>query len=147
MINRSFIGASRTIGSIKLEASMVRLFAQAVGITDEIFLDDAAARTAGLPAVPMPPTFLFCLRSMADKDSTRFFREMGVRLERLLHGEQEIELDRPVYAGETLSFDSTIADIYEKADGKLSFVREKVVAVDEGRLPVGSLISTFVIRN
>jgi acyl dehydratase len=147
MIDRAFIGHVRQIGSISLEPSMIRLFAQAIGERNPVFLDEEAAKAAGYPAIPMPPTFLFCLRSMADKDATDLFRRMGVRLDRLLHGEQEIEQKRPIYAGERLTFESRILDIYDKSEGKLTFIVELVTANDTTGQEVGALTSSFVVRN
>ena len=37
----------------------LRFFAKAIGETDPVYTDDAAARDAGYPDLPAPPTFLF----------------------------------------------------------------------------------------
>ena len=47
----------------------------------------------------------------------------GIQLPRVLHGEQSFTYHRTAYAGDTLSFDTRIVDVYDKKNGSLSFVK------------------------
>jgi hypothetical protein len=44
-----------------VEKGRLRFFAKATGQDDPVYTDEAAARAAGHPGLPVPPTFLFCL--------------------------------------------------------------------------------------
>lgn len=147
MIDRTQIGKAREPVSIRLEASMIRLFAQAIGETNEVYSSDEAARAAGLQGVPMPPTFLFCLGSMADPNAVAHMQSIGVRLDRILHGEQEVRIERPIFAGERLTFTNRLVDIHDKSEGKLTFILQETSVDDESGQHVGALVSTFVVRN
>ena len=55
--HRAFIGKETPPGTHVIEAGAVRRFCDAVGLTDPIYTDLAAAKAAGLPERPVPPTF------------------------------------------------------------------------------------------
>ena len=61
MIDRKFIGHTMPTFEVLVEKGRLRFFAKATGQTDPVYTDEAAACTAGHPALPVPPTFLFCL--------------------------------------------------------------------------------------
>ncbi len=72
---------------------------------------------------------------------------MGIRPSRVLHGEQSFIYHRMAYAGDTLRFESRIADIYEKKGGALDFVvRETRVSRHDGE-HIADLRSVLVHRN
>ena len=64
MIDKKHIGkvipAFRTVA----EAGRLRFFAKATGETNPVYFDESAARDAGHPDLPLPPTFLFSLELM-----------------------------------------------------------------------------------
>ena len=41
-----------------IEAGLIRIFAQAIGDPNPVYLDEEAARAQGLPGIPAPPTFV-----------------------------------------------------------------------------------------
>ena len=59
MIDRSHIGRELAPSVLDVEKGRLRFFAQAIGETDPVYTDETAARAAGYPALPAPPTFLF----------------------------------------------------------------------------------------
>src|SRR6266436_6367028 len=61
MINPKHIGALVSRHIAEVEAGRLRFFAEATGQTDPRYVDAAAALRRGDPALPVPPTFLFCL--------------------------------------------------------------------------------------
>ena len=121
MIDTKHIGAVLARHSVEVEAGRLRFFAKATGQNDPVYFDTAAAKDAGHPALPVPPTFLFC-RDM-DQTSPGALRELlGFDIGRVLHGEQSFVYHRMAYAGQRLSFETRIADIYTKKAGALEFV-------------------------
>jgi acyl dehydratase len=111
-----------------------KFFAKAVGETDPIYSDPAAARAAGHPAIPLMPTMLFCLEQ-GRPDGYKLIDDMGIKISQLLHGEQHFEYLKPVYAGDVLTFRNKIVDIYDKKGGALEFfVRETSVTNQKNEL-------------
>src|SRR3546814_5874130 len=43
---------------VDVEAGFLKFFAKATGETDPVYFDDAAARAAGHPSIPVPPTYI-----------------------------------------------------------------------------------------
>ena len=86
MIDRKFIGLALPEFSARVEAGALRFFAKAIGQTDPIYVDEAAAREAGHPALPLPPTYLLSLQIL--QPSTAWRQQLGIVPQRVLHGEQ-----------------------------------------------------------
>ena len=79
MIDRKFIGMeSRRRGSLDVEKGRLRLFAKATGEKNPIYFDEAAAKAAGYPALPVPPTFAVLPRQPRAADDSARLRDMGV---------------------------------------------------------------------
>lgn len=145
-IDRKFIGTELPPHTAVVEKGRLRFFAKAVGEANPIYSDETAARTAGHPSLPAPPTFLFCLDSERP-GSPSLLELLGVDIARVLHGEQSFAYHGPIYAGDELTFTSRIGDIYDKKGGALEFiVRDTVVRNQAGKL-VGELRGVIVVRN
>ena len=124
MIDKKFIGHVMPTFEVLVEKGRLRFFAKATGQTDPVYTDDDAARAAGHPALPVPPTFLFCLE-MESPDPAAIRNLLGMDYRKLLHGEQGFTFQRMAYAGDVLSFEQRIEDIYDKKGGALEFVVRK----------------------
>ena len=146
MIDRKFIGKRWPPHTVEVEKGRLRMFAKAIGERNPVYTDEDAAREAGFPSLPVPPTFLFALQ-MEGIDSIAALAEMGVEIGKVLHGEQSFRYYANAFAGETLQFESHVSDIYGKKGGALEFVvRETVVKKSSGAL-VAELRAVTVIRN
>lgn len=140
------IGTDLTPQEVTIERGRLRLFAKATGQTDRVYSDVDAARAAGHPDLPVPPTFLFGLELDRD-DAFAFLTDLGVDLRRILHGEQKFVYYSPVHAGETLTVRPRITDVYSKRGGALEFlVKQTSVARTDGTV-VAELESTIVVQN
>jgi acyl dehydratase len=146
MINRQYIGHTMPSFEVAVEAGRLRFFAKATGQTDPVYLDDAAARAAGHPALPVPPTFLFCLE-MESPDPAAIRNLLGMDYRRLLHGEQGFTYHRMVHAGDVLRFEQRIADIYDKKNGALEFVERITRITNQRGEHVADLRAVTVLRN
>lgn len=146
MLSKTHIGLTVPPYAVEVEKGRLRFFAQATGQTDPIYLDEDAARAAGHPALPVPPTFLFCLE-MDAPDPGALRRQMGIDIALILHGEQRFEYHRMAFAGDRLTFAQQVTDIYSKKGGQLDFmVRETRVSNQRGE-HVADLVATTVIKN
>ena len=145
MIDTQFIGKQLPTFKTIAEAGQLRFFAKAIGETDPVYADEAAARDAGHPGLPLPPTFLFSLEFQAPPSGWR--DELGIVQSRILHGEQSFSYHRMAYAGDTLQFETRIADIYAKKGGALSFVVRETRVSNQRDEHVADLRSVLVHRN
>ena len=146
MIDRAFIGFCTKPFAAEVEKGRLRLFAKAIGETDPIYFDEAAARAAGFRSLPVPLTFLFCLE-MERPDPYDWFDQLGIPLGRALHGEQSFEDHNGACAGDVLTFESEIIDIYDKRGGALEFLVQDNRITDHRGDCVAKFTRTLVIRH
>lgn len=146
MIDPKWIGHELPPSVLDVERGRLAFFAKAIGETDPIYSDEAAARAAGYPDLPAPPTFLFA----AELDSGALnclLSDLGVSIGRILHGEQSFRYRRMVHAGERITVRSRISDVYAKKNGALEFIVKDSVASDGNGETVAELRSVIVVRN
>ena len=146
MIDRQYIGHAMPSFEVLVEKGRLQFFAKATGQTDPVYWDEVAARAAGHPALPVPPTFLFCLE-MASPDPAAIRHLLGMDYRRLLHGEQGFTYHSLAYAGDVLRFEQRIEDIYDKKGGALEFVLRKTRVTKQRGKPVADLRTLTVLRN
>ena len=61
MLDKNYIGHELTRFSVDVEKGRLRFFAKATDQKDPVYIDETAAKDAGYPSLPVPPTFFFCL--------------------------------------------------------------------------------------
>jgi len=135
---------------ITVEAGFLKFFAKATGETDPVYFDEQAARTAGHPGLPMPPTYLFSLAMAAPAKRGGLFDTesgLGVDMARVLHGEQSFTYHAPIHAGDVLTLTTTTSDIYAKKGGALEFVVQDTQAVDAAGMLRAEMRMVTVVRN
>ena len=146
MIDRSFIGKNLDPYSVEVEKGQLRFFAKATGQKDPVYLDEKAAKKAGYPALPAPPTFFFTLEQ-GHPEPYRLIDMMGVDIGRILHGEQKFDYFKPICAGDTITFREKIVDIYDKKDGAMEFIVTATEGVNQKGETVGTTTKTVIVRN
>ncbi|WP_340149101.1 MaoC family dehydratase N-terminal domain-containing protein [uncultured Sneathiella sp.] len=146
MIDRSHIGREFGAHTADIEKGRLRFFAKATGETNPIYFDEEAAKAAGLPTLPAPPTFLFSM-DMEVPDPFEILSVMDVDLGKILHGTQEFNYFKDVYAGDRISFKSEITDIFDKKGGALEFIVKKTEATNQHGDLVAEMTRTIVVRN
>jgi acyl dehydratase len=146
MIDRRHIGHVLPRFTVPVEAGRLRFFAKATGQTDPAYLDEAAARDAGHPGLPVPPTFFFCLE-MEQPNPAAMRELLGIDYRRILHGEQRFDYHAMAYAGDRLTFEPRIADIYDKKGGALEFVVRETRVTNQRGEPVAQLRTVTVVRH
>lgn len=139
---RQHIGRTSAPRTVEIEKGHIARFAEAIGDPNPIYHDEAAARAAGYPRIPAPPTFATALRPNDIREG------LNIDWSRILHGEQEFRYERPLYAGDVLTLTHVLRDVYEKA-GK-SGAMDFLVLDTEARDPAGVLVyiarSVVVVR-
>jgi acyl dehydratase len=143
---KSVIGTKTPPRSIVCEASLLRNFALATGAKDRIYWDENAATKAEHRALPAPPTFLFSLAMMAPEDGSTVWDNLDIDLGRILHGEEKFVYGAPVYAGDTITFQTEYVDAYEKKGGALKFIVSDTHATNQDGEFCGKTSTILVLR-
>lgn len=146
MIDKKHIGKMFPPLTAELEKGRLRFFAKAIGETDPVYTDEAAAKAAGYRSLPMPPTFLFCLE-MEQPDPYAWFGEVGLELPKILHGEQSFTYHLPACAGDVLTFSARIVDIYDKKKGALEFMVKETRVTNQNGEHIADVRNVIVQRN
>ena len=130
--------------AVTVERGRIKDFARAIGDLNPCYLDDEVGRASPWGDVIAPPTFPISFRD----ESGDLLRDIGTDVSRLLHGEQEFDLHRPIRAGETLLCRPKITDIYEKSgkSGPMAFVVRETYVTDQANELVATLRGVTVIR-
>jgi acyl dehydratase len=131
---------------VTVERGKIKEFARAIGDDNPLYLDDRVGQASQWGDIIAPPTFMTTFRDGAD--SAAFLRELGTDISRLLHGEQEFELHRPIRPGETFTCRSRVLDVYEKTgrSGPMAFVLRETLVTDTTSELVATIRHTTVIR-
>lgn len=110
-------------------AEKIREYAEAVGESNPIYFDRAAARAAGFADIPAPPMFavVYCRWMSPVISDPRF----GIDYDHMLHGGQAFRWGVPACAGDTITTRARLGAAYAK--GRLTFyVIESVSQNQEG---------------
>jgi acyl dehydratase len=145
-VNRGVIGKEYPPYTVTVERGKIKEFARAIGDLNPFYLDDAVGRASEFGDVIAPPTFATTFRDEAI--SAQSLRDLGVDISRVLHGEQEFELHRPMRPGETYLCRTRVVDVYEKTgkSGAMAFVVRETVATDDTNEIVATMRHVTVIR-
>jgi len=146
VIDKKWIGHELGASELPIERSRLRFFAKAIGEDDPVYTDRSAARDAGYPDLPAPPTFLFA----AELDSAavdRMLALLGIPVAKLLHGEQSFTYRKAACVGDTVTVHSRIEDIYDKKNGALEFVVKSSRATNQAGELVAEMRTVLVCRH
>ena len=91
----------------------IREYARAVGESDPLHLDLAAARAAGHPDLVAPPMFCVIYSAPAIEEAL-FAPELGIDFAMLLHSAQEFEWGPLVHAGDEITTEARLAERSER---------------------------------
>ena len=138
----AFVGRESAPVTYEVERGHIGRFVHAIGDANPIYVDEAAARAAGHPRIPAPPSFAAALRPNDPREG------IGLDFRKLLHGEQEIRFERPLYAGDRVRVVGRIAEAYAKSgkSGDLDMLVVEAVATDETGARVFTTRSLVVVR-
>ena len=146
MLRERAVGTLLPAVTMTIERGRLRLFAKATGQTDPIYTQVDAANAAGLPDLPVPPTFLSSIEQEVP-DPFAWLAELGVDLRMILHGEQAFSYHAMAFAGDTLTAEPRIADTYVKRGGALEFIVKQTAIRRADGEAVADLESVIVVRH
>lgn len=117
-VNTAAIGKTFPPDLYAVGREKIREYASAVGDTNPLHHDLAAARTAGHADLVAPPMFAVVYAGRAVIPAL-FDPEVGIDFARMVHGAQEFAWGELVIAGDEISTTAKLADASER--GGLSF--------------------------
>jgi acyl dehydratase len=145
-LDKGLIGHKFNAFTTTVEAGKIRLFCKAIGEENPVYASEEAARAAGFRAIPAPPTFLTAVTN-DDPDKGGLLRALNVDIGLILHGEQHYEYLAPVHAGDRITCQQRVVDIYDKKGGALWFVVSETEMKDQSGKDVARARSITVVRN
>jgi len=146
MFDQALVGKEYPCFAMEVEKGRLRLFAQAIGETDPVYLDEQAARAAGYRSLPAPPTFPFTI-AMEANQPLLVLDDLGVDKTRSVHGEQSFTYYRDICAGDTITGRQRVAEMFEKKGGALLFITTETRLTNQNDEPVCDLRTVIVVRN
>lgn len=131
---------------IDVERGRLRLFAKAIGETNPVYTDLEAARAAGYPDLPAPPSFLGNAIELDIPEPLKWMSDIGIDITSTLHGEQSMVYHKMVFAGDSLVFHRRISDVYVKKGGALEFAVKKSTIMRGDELVAEAYCSIAVLH-
>jgi acyl dehydratase len=146
-INKALLGREYPPYAVTVERGKIKEFARAIGDDEPLYLDDRVGAASAWGDVIAPPTFSITFRDEA-ADTAAFLKELGTDISRILHGEQEFEIIRPLQPGQTYLCRAKIVDIYEKTGrtGPMAFVVRETTIADGSNEIVATMRGVTVVR-
>lgn len=127
---------------VMISATDIARYARAIGETNPIYFDSAAAKDAGHADVVAPPYFPYTIRMQAanlrdrsdlESDGSSSEDVPPVETTRAMAGETTIEMGVPIVAGDVITLEKRIIDLYEKSgrSGDLVFVVQEFLFTNQ----------------
>ncbi len=145
-LRESFLGKQYDPFTIDIEKGRIAQFAKSIGEESPIHFDIGAAKSAGYCSIPVPLTFAYGI-TMDAGQSFNVLEEMGVDKNKAVHGEQGFTYHKDICAGDTITGQQTIVDIYDKKNGALIFIVTETKLNNQNGEHVADLHSVIVVRN
>ncbi len=133
---------------LKIERVKIKEFVEAIGDSNPIYVDRETAVSQGYRDTPCPPTFVTLAFQEFTGAYLKAFEELGIRLESVLHGEEEYEYLEEIYPGDILSCIMTFESIVEKTtkSGKMDLVTLKTTFTNQNGQEVIKARSLIIER-
>ncbi len=127
-LSKDIVGTKLDPYTFAVERGKVQEFLKAIGETNPIYTDPAAAKAAGFDDTPIPPTFQTAFQFWGYPKIWDDMSNMGIDTTRLLHMKEEYNYHKPVYPGVTIHAAGEVIDV---KIGKMNMVTFKTEFKDE----------------
>ena len=145
MLDRNLIGKKYNPVIFTVTDQRLRFFAKATGQTNPIYFDHDAALNKGYSGIVCPPTFLYAV-SMEQKYPFEFLKDLKIKIESILHAEQEFFYEKMICSGDTLTMTTEIVDMYDKKEGLLQFLILESTFIDQNNMHTATMKNTIVVK-
>lgn len=127
-LSKDLIGKKLDPYTFTVERGKIKEFCKAIGETNPIYLDPAAAKAAGFADTPIPPTFQTTFMFWGYPKIWDDMRSVGIDTNRLLHMKEEYTYHKPLYPGVEVHAQPEISDVKV---GKMDMVTFRSVMKNE----------------
>ncbi|HEX2912056.1 MAG TPA: MaoC family dehydratase N-terminal domain-containing protein [Chloroflexia bacterium] len=147
-IKREMIGKPLTSHRVEVSRAKVRELAMALGDKNPIYYDVEAARKAGYPDLPLPPTFPTLFNFWGRQPEDTLQEDLGLPKAGGLHGEEEYTYLAPIYPGDDLTGVTTLVNVEEKKgrSGSMEFGTLETVYTNQRQQEVLKVRTVVIIR-
>lgn len=146
MFDPGFVGKEYPPFTVEVEKGRLRLFAKAIGESNPVYTDEAAAKAAGYRSLPAPPTFPFSIAMDAEQPFV-VLADLGIDKTKSVHGEQGFTYYGDICAGDVITGRQKIVEMFDKKGGALLFITTETRLVNQNDQPVCDLRTVIVVRN
>jgi len=123
------VGKTYDPATVEITGEAIGKYADAVHEDNPVYHDPEAAKAAGFRDQVAPP--MFAVVYSAPAMGPAIFDVIGDALPRMVHGGQEFVWGEPVVAGDAITTEAKISEIYDK-DGKGFYVFESISKNQDG---------------
>ena len=145
MLNKSLINKSYPPIIFDIEKQRVRFFSKATGQTDPVYFDEDIAKEKGFPSLLAPPTFLTTV-SHEQRNPYQYLHDLSIDMKNVLHAGQCYKYHDLVFAGDQITMESKIKNMYDKKNGSLQFIEFESIFLNQNKKLAVESLSTLVIR-
>jgi acyl dehydratase len=142
-LNTDAIGKTYPPTTYAVGREKVIEYAHAVGETNPVYLDPAAARDAGHGDVVAPPMFAVVFAGRAVTPAL-FDPGVGIDFAHMVHGGQEFRWGPVVVAGDEITTRTTVQDVSER--GGMGFFVFETASVNQRGETVATGLWTNIVR-
>lgn len=106
-----------TVTDLTVEAGKVAEFAASLRDDSQLFRDEKVARAAGYEGIPAPLTFTrvgYFPRYRPEGVGRDLGFDLGFVPERVVHGSQAYQFERPLFVGDTVRGSTTLVDVFQR---------------------------------
>ncbi|MFF2528032.1 MaoC family dehydratase N-terminal domain-containing protein [Brevibacillus sp. NPDC058079] len=140
---KDLIGLEFKPYTMPVEKGKIKELALAIGDDNPIYYDLEVAKKEGYDGIPIPPTFLQVIDLWGGMGSVEKMEKLGLKLARVLHGQQSYEYLGDIVAGDVLSVTSKVVDAETKTGSSGSM--DLVTSENQYRNQRGELVA--ITRN
>ena len=141
--DRSLLGKEHVAGPFQVTRELVQRFCNAIGETNPLHTDEAAARHAGYDGVLAPPTMCtIFVRDVTVPDINLKFGKLR------FHAGQMVEPRGPIVAGDSLTASSFLKEVYPKTgrSGTMVFIVWETDFTNQRGEVVAAVQESYVAR-
>ena len=145
MLNKSLINKTYPPIIFDIEKQRVRFFSKATGQTDPVYFDEDIAKENGFPSLLAPPTFLTTINH-GQENPYQYLHDLSIDMKNVLHAGQSYKYHHLVFAGDQITMESKIKNMYDKKNGSLQFIEFESIFLNQNKKLAVESLSTLVIR-
>ena len=145
MLNKSLINKTYPPIIFDIEKQRVKFFSKATGQTDPVYFDENIAKEKGFPSLLAPPTFLTTV-SHEQKNPYQYLHDLSIDMKNVLHAGQSYKYHDLVFAGDQITMESKIKNMFDKKNGSLQFIEFESMFLNQNKKLTAESLSTLVIR-